>query len=44
MKDVYEILRLEEIELAKVKAEVEALGRKILIHDSWGQNLSELGL
>ena len=26
MKDVYEILRLKEIEWAKVKAEVEALG------------------
>ena len=26
MKDVYEILRLKEIELSKVKAEVEALG------------------
>ena len=26
MKDVYEVLRLKEIELAKVKAEVEALG------------------
>jgi len=26
MKDVYEILRLKEIELTKVKAEVEALG------------------
>jgi hypothetical protein len=26
MKDAYEILRLKEIELSKVKAEVEALG------------------
>jgi hypothetical protein len=26
MKDAYEILRLKEIELAKVKTEVEALG------------------
>ena len=26
MKDAYEILRLKEIELTKVKAEVEALG------------------
>jgi hypothetical protein len=26
MKDAYEILRLKEIELLKVKAEVEALG------------------
>jgi hypothetical protein len=26
MKDVYEILRLKEIELSKVKTEVEALG------------------
>ena len=27
MKDAYEILRLKEIELAKVKDEVDALGR-----------------
>jgi hypothetical protein len=26
MKDVYEVLRLKEIELSKVKTEVEALG------------------